>query len=199
MLFAFSAHININTFYRELGRRSVSKMNKVIGSAISINFVFYGTVSALGYLSFGISTKDNILTNFEDGSLLTYISRISMTFVLCCSFPIIGYGARAVILNFMSVQNRTNIKYMRVTSGFIVIFALIVGLTVESVSFIIGFAGAVIGCFISFIQPPLTFLKLSKKNVHKYPKLRIASCCMILLGISILFFSVFMWYKKWFL
>eukprot|EP00792_Barthelona_sp_PAP020_P004473 TRINITY_DN2153_c0_g1_i1.p1 TRINITY_DN2153_c0_g1~~TRINITY_DN2153_c0_g1_i1.p1 ORF type:complete len:562 (+),score=112.42 TRINITY_DN2153_c0_g1_i1:51-1688(+) len=199
MLFAFSAHININTFYRELGRRSVSKMNKVIGSAVGINFLFYSFVSVLGYLSFGILTKDNILTNFEDGSVLTYVARIAMTLVICCSYPIVSFGARVVILNLLPPQKRTDGKYIRIVAVILVIFSLFLGLMVESVSFIIGFCGATIGCFISFIQPPLTFLRLSKRKAKKFSKLRICSFCMIVVGLLILLFSLFMWYKKWFM
>ncbi|KAJ1919122.1 hypothetical protein H4219_002171 [Mycoemilia scoparia] len=95
-VFGFTCHQNIFSVHNELRDNSTFMINWVIVISISVACAVYQWVAILGYLSFGEDTKDNLLLNYDKGTMVT-LCRLGVAILVLFSYPLQCHPARASI------------------------------------------------------------------------------------------------------
>ncbi|OUM63155.1 hypothetical protein PIROE2DRAFT_25067, partial [Piromyces sp. E2] len=99
-VFAYTCHQNILTFFNEMkitSRRRDNRHKKAIGSAaisIAIAITVYLTIGITGYLTFGNTTKSNIISMYPPSNKLVLIGQLLMAIMVSICFALQCHPAR---------------------------------------------------------------------------------------------------------
>ncbi|CAI5703765.1 hypothetical protein KXD40_008923 [Peronospora effusa] len=209
---AFACHNTALPVYEELKDRTLPRMNRAVGGAISIAFVLYEVISLCGYLQFGSDTKDNILLNFspeyvnqhKSVAVPLLIGQLCMALALVLTTPIAMWPFRSCVLSvYLRVKNgvqtpshkATYKEYVGVT---VVSLALILtcSIFVPSAKIPLSIVGSVSGSLLIFIMPALFFLLQSSgpmlSREHVGPLLMLVAGIVVgIVGLSLTLFKLY--------
>eukprot|EP00771_Trimastix_marina_P001794 gnl/Trimastix_PCT/2896.p1 GENE.gnl/Trimastix_PCT/2896~~gnl/Trimastix_PCT/2896.p1 ORF type:complete len:289 (+),score=124.71 gnl/Trimastix_PCT/2896:520-1386(+) len=181
---AFTAHYNIQRFYKELRARTMRRMTVVIHAALVICFMLYSVMALLGYLTFRQDTKDNILKNYGKKDPLAIIARIGMTITISLSFPLVNFANRQALLNiFFPGKPFHWLRHILFTLG-IVALVTTIGILLPRVGIVLQFSGSLAGSCVIYIFPALFAMRLLPRK-HLVP-----SILVLILGVTIMALGV---------
>lgn len=100
IVFAFTCAHNMFTCLNELKRSEMSRINRIIAICIGATAAIYLAVGLFGYLSFGDSVSDNIVSQYTP-SVSSFIGRVAIVLVVVFSFPLQFHPSRASIANII--------------------------------------------------------------------------------------------------
>ncbi|KAJ1835906.1 hypothetical protein LPJ73_007680, partial [Coemansia sp. RSA 2703] len=86
-VFAFTCHQNIFSVYNELRDNSSKQVNGVIALSMGSACAAYQWIAILGYLTFGSKVAPNLLTMYDNGTLVTFC-RLSIAILVLFSYPL---------------------------------------------------------------------------------------------------------------
>ena len=116
--------------------------------SVATCFTLYISVGVLGYLAFLVDIKDNILLEISN-SLIVDIGKIGYSFIICFSYPVLGFPVRDCI-DKMIFPNDQPASRLRITIEATLIFLLTFGLgvVIPGISVVFGFAGSTAGALV---------------------------------------------------
>jgi len=207
---AYIAHFNAPKFYRELKDVDTDPKRFHIGvvtSSFTLSFLFYILIACLGYLTFGLSTKGMVLSNYSTNDILISLSRFAVGLSLIFSYPLLFVGLRDGIVDLINQVSPFISKKMkktkpptklvltdqqsdRLTVG-LVSMITIIALKIKSITFVASMSGALLGTALIFIFPPLMFrsaLAMESERTNK-PFTRLQrverTLCSIIVGLGV--------------
>ena len=94
---AFNSQYNFLNLYRELHSRKKNGRKVVNWNAV-ITFTIYVVIGVFGYLSYGIETKPDILSNLaKEAGVLANIANVAMIILMICHYPLPVYALRMAV------------------------------------------------------------------------------------------------------
>jgi amino acid permease len=148
---AFMAHYNAPKFYLELQNNTLQRYNTVVATSFGISILLMGSITAIGFLTFGASCSGLVLNNYSSKDTWMATSRIAVAIALIFSYPLAFQGCRDGILDLLKVseENKTKNSFLNLTTicllGTITLFAA----TLTDVSFVLAFGGGTL-CYVTF-------------------------------------------------
>ncbi|KAK4423652.1 Amino acid transporter AVT6A [Sesamum alatum] len=163
---AYVCHFNVHSIENELEDRS--RINSVVRTSLALCSIIYIMTSFFGFLLFGDSTLDDVLSNFDSdlgipfSSQLNDIVRVSYALHLMLVFPVIFYPLRLNLDGFLfpsSVPLVTdNVRFSLLTAGLISV-AFLGANFIPSIWDAFQFTGATTAVCIGFIFPAAIALR----------------------------------------
>ncbi|KAJ2476383.1 hypothetical protein EV174_004949 [Coemansia sp. RSA 2320] len=92
-VFAFTCHQNIFSVYNELRDNSSKQVNGTIWLSIGSSCAVYQWIAILGYLTFGSKVAPNLLTMYDNSTIITFC-RLSVAILVLFSYPLQCHPAR---------------------------------------------------------------------------------------------------------
>lgn len=149
---------------------NVRKRTIVAIAASILCFILIIVPSVIGYLMFGSETDGNILKNFPDDDVLMLIVRIGFFFVVSFSYPCI---TQPVMASWGQLLFKANDQITLPTKQRIVVelcanvIPVVVAMFLPEAKPILSVGGAIGGCVVDFVFPPLlwiVFYKMKKTS-----------------------------------
>lgn len=101
----FACHPQVFIVYKDLksktGKIQIPRMERIVNKAVSYVGLLYTTIGLCGYLTFTNLTSGNLLTNYNNSSMLTKLMRCSFCFSCIISFPILIFPVRQSIFTLL--------------------------------------------------------------------------------------------------
>ncbi|XP_063992827.1 putative sodium-coupled neutral amino acid transporter 10 [Diachasmimorpha longicaudata] len=179
--------------YESILNVSLEKMNLVVRGALNICTMVYLCVGFFGYIAFCSEPfTGNILMILEPSATSDMI-KIGFVLSVLFSFPLVIFPCRASLnsLLFRRVQTHepTN-NYIpemrfRCLTLIIVTVALITGIMMPNIEFVLGLVGSTIGVMICLILPTACFIVISTKDTNERLLAQVISfvgVCIMILG-----------------
>lgn len=98
IVFAFTGHQNMFSIINEAQDRSLSAMSTLANLTIACAAVLFITVGLAGYLTFGNAVLGNVILLYHS-AWSTTVGRLSIIFMMLCSFPLMLHPARISVNN----------------------------------------------------------------------------------------------------
>ncbi|XP_011311169.1 putative sodium-coupled neutral amino acid transporter 10 isoform X1 [Fopius arisanus] len=161
--------------YESILNVSLEKMNHVVRGALNICTMVYLCVGFFGYVAFCTeSFSGNILMVLEPSATSDMI-KIGFVLSVVFSFPLVIFPCRASLnsLLFRRVQTHEPVNNyipeirFRCLTLTIVTVALITGIFMPNIEFVLGLVGSTIGVMICLILPTTFFIVISAKNTNE--------------------------------
>ncbi|KAL2233478.1 probable sodium-coupled neutral amino acid transporter 6 [Sesamum indicum] len=163
---AYVCHFNVHSIENELEDRS--RINSVVRTSLALCSIIYIMTSFFGFLLFGDSTLDDVLSNFDSdlgipfSSQLNDIVRVSYALHLMLVFPVIFYPLRLNLDGFLFPSSiplvTDNIRFSLLTAGLIAV-AFLGANFIPSIWDAFQFTGATTAVCIGFIFPAAIALR----------------------------------------
>ena len=141
------------------------KRKLVTGIAIFFCFLFVVIPAIFTYLSFGEKTGKNVLNSFPDDDVLIVILRIFFFLIISFSYPII---AQAVMCSLSQLIYKNNYANSLPNNKRIIILIianvipLLIGMFLPQAKPAMGISGALGGCIVDFVFPPVLWVMYYK-------------------------------------
>lgn len=212
--FALVCHHNIIFIYNSMKNASIEKFSKLTHIVVSVSTVCCLIMGINGFLTFGDTTKGNILNNFKGDDNWINVARFCFGLNMLTTFPLEIFVVRDVLKEIVVASKEgsedgstahlelTNKQHFFITS-FLVFTSMSVSLFTCNLGIILELIGATSASLMAYIIPPLCYLKLTWDNVdYKNAKpdekrqfilyKAIPSISCILFGVSVMFISSYM-------
>lgn len=168
MIFALPAIVLplLKPFHPSLPRRYF-----LMGSAFMTCFTIILVPSVIGYLMFGINTKQIIFSSFDSSDIIIQIIRVAFFFVVNASFPVVGIAVAQDLsdLIFKNHDASTLPTKQRLLCLFLSDFPpLVFAMVLPEIRPVLEIGGAFGGCLTNFVFPPLLWLKQSDKKLTHF-------------------------------
>eukprot|EP00919_Chromeraceae_sp_WS-2016_P076518 GHVR01180784.1.p1 GENE.GHVR01180784.1~~GHVR01180784.1.p1 ORF type:complete len:448 (+),score=81.90 GHVR01180784.1:56-1399(+) len=166
-IFAFTCHQNILTVSNELKRRTLSRMNMVIISAMLVSSSCYLAPAMMGYAQFGDDTNVDILKNFGQGKL-AFIAKFGISLSMVFSYPLQCHPARTS-LRMCVFQNKvfdraTERQVLRVLTICIILLTYTIAAVITDLGVVFGIVGSVASNAICYLIPAVIYMRLFKDS-----------------------------------
>jgi len=162
---AYLAHFNAAKFYVELKNNTMKRFNQVVSWSFGISILLMGTMTMLGFLTFGENSSGLVLNNYSTNDLWMSGSRVAVAVSLVFSYPLAFVGCRDGLLELLkfSPEKRTpmNLNLLTVTLLSVITF---LACTLTDVSFVLAFAGATLGNALTYVYPALMYRAVVKNQ-----------------------------------
>ncbi|XP_062581724.1 putative sodium-coupled neutral amino acid transporter 10 isoform X2 [Saccostrea cucullata] len=181
--FAFGCQTQLFILYDALPEPSLKEISAIVGSAVNMCTVAYLLVGFFGYVAFCDTTiGGDVITQFSE-TLVVDIIQILFVLSIVVSFPLIIYPCRGSFYTLLfaqkpkheDIESRPIIPeiHFKVITVCIVMFAMITGILVPNVEFVLAMNGATMGTLICYIFPAVFFLRVmtgssDKKNIAQF-------------------------------
>jgi amino acid permease len=165
VLFAYTCHPNVLPIYVELKRQTVKRMNWILFIALFLVMAFYLLVGVFGFLTFysKYSVSDfpgEILIAYKDGGVLTTVCSWTILLTVLTASPLLVHPCRDfTIVFFWKTRTIPKLKYLGVVTG-ICLLALVLSISIPSITIIFTLVGSVSSPFICYIIPCMYYLRL---------------------------------------
>lgn len=191
VFYAFSSHVNIFSIYRELTRPSLMRLDLVIFGNVILALLVYGGIGAVGYLTFGDKTEENVIKNYDPHDVPIQVGSFLLTMAVILNIPLNTHPLR-VTLDWMmfgpSSRIGPNLRYY-VEITVLVFSALAIAIFVPSITLVFQLVGATATSLCCYIMPGLLHLKVSRLPLWHYKAL--PSVALVLMGSGIGVVSTF--------
>ena len=201
---AFTCQQNCFTVLRELETPTHARKLLVIVTSVGLPSALYVLVASAGYLTFGAAVQSNVLNSFPQTAVVA-AARVSLAFVVLCSYPLQAYPTRVSITSLIASFTPppppaaaaaattdtparaggvfvSDARALLVTALFLASSAA-VALSVTDLGTVVGLVGATGATTIAVITPGAAFLRAPGPAA---PALRVAAAGMLLLGVVVL-------------
>ncbi|XP_073131513.1 amino acid transporter AVT6A-like [Henckelia pumila] len=193
---AYVCHFNVHSIENEL--QNPSEMKYVVRASLALCSIIYIMTSCFGFLLFGDSTLDDVLSNFDIDLGIPYSAqlndavRVSYTLHLMLVFPIIFYPLRLNLDGLLFPSSaplvRNNIRFGSVTAG--LIFLIFLGANfIPSIWDVFQFTGATAAVCLSFIFPASITLRDSHSIASKKEKI----LGVFMVGLAVFSCTIALW------
>ncbi|CDW85040.1 UNKNOWN [Stylonychia lemnae] len=183
----------IPQMYRELDRRNLNRMDRIIlRSSIGTVFI-YLIIGIFGYLTFVDKIQEqildpkrngNILECDYQGSKLVQLARASVTFSLIATVPLCLIPAKDSYMQMVGIRELNDENNSKLSIG-LVLVTYIATVAIPNIRGAITLLGATVNPFIGFIFPIMFYLKLDPQPLASKDKI-----IAILVMIFIIFASI---------
>lgn len=154
----------IKTYQPSLIKRFV-----LIGSSFFICFTLFLIPSVIGYLMFGESVDQIILSSFDPKDIVIQILRVAFFFVVNASFPIVAMSI-STDLSDIIFKSHDPTKISCLKRSIVLLLSngppLLIAMALPKVRPAMEVGGAFGGCLTNFFFPPFLWLKQSEKPVY---------------------------------
>lgn len=171
VVLAFGNSVNVHEVVLEMEQPTHKRVLLLLIFTNVLVSVVYMIIGIAGYSHFRNFTADNIIINYSHvtGSELGIVSvaEIGLVLVVVCSYPMLLFPCRSCLDTVL--KDNLPSSYLEYYSDntffygetlFIVIFTFLVSVVVPVLGTIMGYTGALAGCFIVFTFPALYHSKL---------------------------------------
>ena len=145
---------------------SLHRRFKIIGTAFSVCYLFVLIPGVIGYLIFGNTAADILLSSFDDKDILIQCIRIAFFIVVTASYPVIALSITAdlsALFFHVNVPNNLPTKQRVIVLLVANIPPIIIAMVCPSISPVLAIGGALGGCLTNFFFPAIMWAKFSKK------------------------------------
>ncbi|WFD27481.1 hypothetical protein MNAN1_002478 [Malassezia nana] len=185
LVFAYTCAQNILSIYNELEDSTLERSNLVSLISVGCSAIAYLFVGLVGYSTFGSRVADNIIAMYPDQGLFVCFGKMCVVFLTLSSYPVQLYPSRASLISLIQTyehwkaaptiaadEHSSLVEHERpsptttwpVTEGrwvmlttILIVLGVIVAISVDDLSVVLGFVGAVGGTTVSFILPSLIY------------------------------------------
>merc|ERR1719296_37068 len=163
-VFLFQGSISLCVPFQEsvVGQKNEHQFPKVYKTTISCFVVFLCIFSIICWNAFG-NTVNIVLTNSLPEGIFPNIVRFAYSVAIMFSFPLIGFPALEIICHAFSSKLSFFHKSL-ITSTTIVLVSIIAIFEMNNLGHVVSLIGALLGCPIVFVIPPLIHNKLVIKD-----------------------------------
>uniref|UniRef100_A0A1Q3FDD2 Putative sodium-coupled neutral amino acid transporter 10 n=2 Tax=Culex tarsalis TaxID=7177 RepID=A0A1Q3FDD2_CULTA len=170
---ALSCQMQLFEVYATMPTTSLDKMSRVIQQSTNICAVIYSLIGFFGYVAFnGHQFSGNILVDFTP-SFVSDIIKIGFVLSVAFSFPLAIFPCRASLYSLLYKRSYSDSHYYIPEAKFrpltlaIVFLALLLGLAVPSIDFVLGLVGSTIGVAVCIIIPAACYMHICKTNISE--------------------------------
>lgn len=192
IIFAYTCAQNILPVYNELENSTVERAALVTRVSMGASAVVYLLVATAGYLTLGSKASDNIIAMYPDSSFFVCLGKVAVIALTLTSYPVQLYPCRASFLNLLEVHfpatsllapttevldtdglladpllhREVNDRRWVVVTVFLMLLGMLTSITINDLSTVLGFVGAV-GCtIVSFILPALLYFRMFHEDTQ---------------------------------
>jgi len=189
--FAYQCHISAVPIYAtSLKSRSIPRWNSVVSLAFLAILAVNSITGAAGYLKFQGTTLPDILSNFNESSVID-TARVFMTISIISSYGVLTFCGKTAVLNVIRSGNEENSDDGRFQQGIYycltgiwVAGSICLGIYVPDISNVIGVIGNLAAAFI-FIFPGLVSIKTRVETDFRLKKL-VLPVAMVVFGVFLM-------------
>jgi sodium-coupled neutral amino acid transporter 11 len=197
--FAFVCHDSAFLLFNTLSRNTApGRWAGVVHRSLCAALIVCLGLAVPGFLTFGASTCDNLLKNYEAGDPWIVAARAVYVLTMALTYPISFFVVRHIVNvwaygggpRFESVRTMPLSRHLALT---LPLFVLSVGAAMlfEDLGPVMAVAGSLGGCTLAFILPPMCYLTLSRQSllVWRNPNPWASLCdlgpptCLLLFGL----------------
>jgi len=158
-IFAFACHVLIFPIRKELARASGNRMGKIIGRAVTLEYVLYNAIAILGYLSILVSVPSLfVFRNGLPGSqdIPMTIAKAALIVSPCVSIPLRTNPARLQFYLLTGIRETTSNRLLltavilTISGGIAIVF--------PNVYAAVTILAGTVGCFINFTVPASIYI-----------------------------------------
>nr|XP_022315271.1 putative sodium-coupled neutral amino acid transporter 10 isoform X2 [Crassostrea virginica] len=168
--FAFGCQTQLFILYDALPEPSLKEISSIVSSAVNMCTVAYLLVGFFGYVAFCDTTiGGDVITQFSE-TFVVEIIQILFVLSIVVTFPLIIFPCRGSFYTLLfaqkpkheDIESRPIIPeiHFKVITVSIVLFAMVVGILVPNVEFVLAMNGATMGTLICYIFPAMFFLRV---------------------------------------
>lgn len=160
LAFAFGCQQNIIPIYKCYSSNNYKSFMSVISIAIGAVYIVYILIAVTGFVTFSGSIRDNLFFEYCSNDHLVNAAKVIFAITLMLTFPMQMYASREVLITALS-QNFTIQKYHRIAiTTLLVTIAYLISSSIQKLGPAVELAGSLTAAPLSFIFPPLIYLKL---------------------------------------
>jgi amino acid permease len=169
---AYMNHPNVHAVMEELENPTRARVKEMILISETMPTVLYLIMGILGYMRFGDLTLDDILLNYTGMSWTNTVifntARLAMVLCLVVSFPLILFPCRMCLHALLKDALPDSLKhfggsfYFKGETIFILVISYATSYLVPQIKTAFGLTGAITGCMMVYVLPPLFYMKIKK-------------------------------------
>lgn len=192
---AFTFHFNVHPIRAEL--RSDSDMRAAVRISILLCAVVYAAVGFFGYLLFGESTMDDVLSNFDQnsgsqiGRLLDSTVRLSYALHVILVFPLLNFSLRLNIDGLLFPKSEPldagTVRFVSLT-GLLAALVYLMAVAIPNIWTVFQFIGSTVAVCVALIFPAAIILR----DIHGISerKDKVLAASMISLAVTTSFVAI---------
>lgn len=164
---AFVSHYTAPRFLNELKHPTMNRFNTIVIIGYLLTTLIYVYIMSIGFLTFGGNSQGFILNNYSVQDNLAKFSRVAITLSLLTGYPFLFAAMRESIIDTLHIPTvEQQISYRKFLTISLLLIVMIGSLVFRDIGFILSITGALFGCTLMFILPPIIYLA----NVKKFYK-----------------------------
>ncbi|RWS25637.1 amino acid transporter ANT1-like protein, partial [Leptotrombidium deliense] len=165
VMFAYGATASFPTFQNDMRERRKFPIAVVIAFMILLSI--YVPIASIGYKTYGDSVTENVIFTLRDGPNKIVVE-VLMAGHLFFAFLLLANAPIQEIENWLKIPNGFSLKRVA-TRVSVLILIVFMGETVPSFGKILNLIGGSAIALLSFILPPLLYLKLCSMKSADWP------------------------------
>ncbi|XP_040579613.2 uncharacterized protein [Lepeophtheirus salmonis] len=162
IMFAFAGASTFPTIQADMKRRDKFHISAIMACAIL--FILYFPIAGIGYYSYGNDAEDNIVLSLSPGPM-RYTIEILLLLHLISAFPIITNPPSQFFECLLNIEPHFNWKRC-VFRTLVTFFLLFIAESIPSFGSILDFLGATSITALTFVFPPLFYMKLIDSSTN---------------------------------
>ncbi|RWS11117.1 amino acid transporter ANT1-like protein [Dinothrombium tinctorium] len=171
IMFAYGATASFPTFQNDMRKRH--KFPTAVIIAFIVLLALYIPIASVGYYVYGDLVEENVILTLEDGLNKTVIE-ILMASHLFFAFLLLANAPIQEIESWLKIPNGFNVKRLA-TRILVLLFIVFLGETIPSFGKILNLIGGSAIALLSFVFPPMFYMKLCSMNDPQWPKRNISA------------------------
>jgi len=182
-LFSFTCHQNIFAANAEMENNSLPRMRRLVYYVSSSAFVLYMSFGISNYLIYGNSVSDNVLRNYPQDHLATFVRGLYII-VMGVSYPLQITPARVYFMNIINIKPKSygyNVVYV-VSTSILLLTTYALAVSGVELGLVYALVGATASTSMCLILPLLFYLNMS---IERSRTLTIIGYCAFLFGIMV--------------
>ncbi|XP_052769434.1 putative sodium-coupled neutral amino acid transporter 10 [Mya arenaria] len=190
--FAFGCQTQLFIVYDALADPSLKRINSIVSSAVHMCTVCYLLVGFFGYIAFcSIDDISGDIVNHFKENVTSDLIKLCFVCSIAVSIPLIVFPCRASLFTLLFPQkpkddvpssSKMPELHFHLLTVTIVCSAMVVGILIPNIEFVLGLNGATMGTLICYIFPALFFLNVMADNAEKKNVGRL----VLVLGVTIM-------------
>lgn len=169
--FAFGCQTQLFLLYDSMDDPTLKSINYIVSSAVNTCSGAYLLVGFFGYVTFCDSDITGDIINDVPSSFTTDLLKLGFVISIAITFPLIIFPCRSCLYTLLFPQ-RPKVSedmeerpvlpeiHFKVLTVLIVLSAVVTGIFVPNVEFVLALNGATVGSLICYIFPAMFFLKV---------------------------------------
>lgn len=168
--FAFGCQTQLFLLYDSMIDPSLKGINSIVGSAVHMCTVSYLLVGFFGYISFCDTDITGDIINHLPSSYVSDLLKLGFVISIAITFPLIIFPCRSCLYTLLFPEKRSSEDieqrpvlpelHFKVLTVLIVLTAVVTGILVPNVEFVLAINGATAGTLIWYIFPAMFFLRV---------------------------------------